>query len=128
MALLHNDPELRPLRTILRKNLTPAEAALWNRLKGSKLEGRKFRRQFGVGKYVVTFYCPAERLGVELDRAGDSIGAALQDDHKRRRFLDALEIKVIRFDDKLVFETPELVIEQIKANFAWRQCSRLDGV
>lgn len=66
----HNLPRIKAFRRKLRSNLTPAEAALWNILKNSKVEGRKFRRQHSVGKYVLDFYCPAERPAVELDGQG----------------------------------------------------------
>ena len=121
MAILKNDPEFRAFRTSFSKNLTPAEARLWNRLKGSKLDGRKFRRQYGVGKYVVAFYCPAERLGVELDGRDNFSESVAQEDNKRRRFIEALEIRVIRFEGNLIFENPEFVVEEIKANFGWRR-------
>ena len=63
----HTRPYLQTFRTKLRSNLTPAEATLWRMLKGSKLQGRKFRRQHSVANYILDFYCPAERLAVELD-------------------------------------------------------------
>lgn len=47
--------------------MTSAEIALWLRLKGRQLGGVKFRRQFGVGSFVLDFYAPALRLGIELD-------------------------------------------------------------
>jgi very-short-patch-repair endonuclease len=58
----HNQEELKNRRKGLRKKLTPAEATLWLLLKDKKLEGRKFRRQHSVGKYIVDFYCPSEKL------------------------------------------------------------------
>jgi very-short-patch-repair endonuclease len=48
-------------------DLTTAEAVLWKNLQGSRLDGKKFRRQHSVGKYVLDFYCPECRLAVELD-------------------------------------------------------------
>jgi very-short-patch-repair endonuclease len=45
----------------LRNNSTSAEAALWNLLKNKQLEGRKFRRQQSIGKYIVDFYCSQEK-------------------------------------------------------------------
>ena len=36
-------------------------------LKGKKLEGRKFRRQYSISKYIIDFYCVSEKLAVELD-------------------------------------------------------------
>jgi len=56
-----------PFRKKLRNNATRAEIVLWSIIKNKQLDGRRFRRQFGVGKYVLDFYCPSERLAIELD-------------------------------------------------------------
>src|SRR5688572_7570971 len=81
-------PYLQTFRTELRKHLTPAEAALWNYLKRSQLDGRKFRRQHSVGDYILDFYCPAERLAVELDgQVHRRYGAAFYD-RERSLFLE----------------------------------------
>jgi len=63
---LNNLPELAGFRRKLRNALTPAEARLWTLLKRAAL-GRKFRRQHSVGRYILDFYCPSEKLAVELD-------------------------------------------------------------
>lgn len=47
-----------------------AEVILWSRLKGKRLDGYKFRRQFSVAQFVVDFYCPRLKLAIEVD--GDS--------------------------------------------------------
>jgi len=39
-----------------RKEPTPSEAILWNALGKQQVEGRKFRRQQPVGRYVVDFF------------------------------------------------------------------------
>jgi len=64
---IHNRKSMKEIRRHLRHSLTPAEAALWKGLKGSKLEGKKFRRQHSIGNYVVDFYCPECKLAIELD-------------------------------------------------------------
>src|SRR5262249_31179222 len=68
--LIHNIAANKPRGRQLRENLTPAEALLWTNLKNSQLDGKKFRRQHGVGPYFVDFYCPECRLAVELDGDG----------------------------------------------------------
>jgi very-short-patch-repair endonuclease len=60
-------PKYKPVRRALRTDGTPAEAALWTLLKRRQLQGRRFRRQHSVRPYVLDFYCPEERLAVELD-------------------------------------------------------------
>ena len=51
----------------LRKAQTPAEQALWGRLRNRGLLGLKFRRQHPIGPYIADFYCAQHRLVVELD-------------------------------------------------------------
>ena len=84
---IHSLPELRTSRTELRTRLTPAEAAFWNLVKNSKLDGRKFRRQHSVGKYILDFYCPSERLGIELDGHIHFNKKAERYDYERKLFL-----------------------------------------
>jgi very-short-patch-repair endonuclease len=114
---LNNKPEIKDFRKKLRNNLTPAEAFLWTHLKAKQLAGRKFRRQFSVGKYVLDFYCPSEKLCIELDGAGHFTDAGFEYDEVRTAFLNRQGIKVVRFENKVVFEATENVLETIKRNF-----------
>ena len=36
-------------------------------MKNSQFERRKFRRQSSIKKFIVDFYCPEEKLIIELD-------------------------------------------------------------
>jgi very-short-patch-repair endonuclease len=101
--------------------MTPAEASFWNLVKNSQLDGRKFRRQHSVGHYVLDFYCPSESLGVELDGEVHYNEPADEYDYERRLFLLHFDIKVIRFENKFVFENPDYVIHWIKDSFGWRK-------
>jgi very-short-patch-repair endonuclease len=115
-----NQPELKTFRTRLRKNLTPAEAKFWKAVQGSKLDGRKFRRQQSVGKYVLDFYCPEEKLAVELDGEIHYNELSIIRDRERTAFIQYFGIKVIRFENKMVFENLEWVMNRIRSNFGWR--------
>ena len=44
-----------------------AEQRLWLRLRNRQLMGYRFRRQYGVGPYVLDFYCPKLKLAIEVD-------------------------------------------------------------
>ncbi|MEW6418931.1 MAG: DUF559 domain-containing protein [Nitrospirota bacterium] len=55
----------------LRKNQTDAEKKLWALLRNRQVSGVKFRRQFSVGRYILDFYCPEYRVGIEADMAGN---------------------------------------------------------
>ena len=83
---LHNRPALTSRRRELRAQLTPAEARLWLHLQRGQLAERKFRRQHSIGKYIVDFYCPREKLIVELDGAAHDHDAAWLHDEQRTQY------------------------------------------
>ena len=104
---IHSLPHLSEFRKEHRNNLTPAEAAFWKIVKGSKFEGRKFVRQHSVGNYILDFYCPSEKLAVELDGARHFSGQGAAEDRERTAFLDSKGIRVVRFENRDVFEETE---------------------
>ncbi|MCX6258444.1 MAG: DUF559 domain-containing protein [Bacteroidia bacterium] len=89
---IHNLPDLKEMRRWLRKRLTPAELLLWNHLKNKKLECRKFRRQHCVGKYVLDFYCPTEKLAIELDGSPHFTEEGKEHDKKEQNILIILAL------------------------------------
>lgn len=114
---LHNQPGMKQRRRDLRNGGTPAEAALWTMLHKSQLDGRKFRRQHSVGRYVLDFYCPAEKLAVELDGATHDDPLRHSYDGEREGFLKQQGIRVVRFENEHVFTQPEVVLAAIAAHF-----------
>ena len=114
---IHNKKELEIFRKELRRGLTPAEAYLWEELKNGKLLGRKFRRQHSIKNYIVDFYCPTERLIIELDGNVHLNPTAEEKDRRREKILEEIGFKVLRFENKMVFENLESVLREIKDNF-----------
>lgn len=117
----HSLPKLKTFRTELRSRLTPAEAKLWTLLKNSALDGRKFRRQHSVGNYILDFYCPKEKLAIELDGDGHFHPPAIVYDRERTIFIERFGINVIRFENRIVFEDDWWVLERIRQEFGWRE-------
>jgi len=113
--LIQNLESSNDRRRELRHNLTSAEAVLWLNLKGSKLDGKKFRRQHSIGPYIADFYCPECRVIVELDGAGHKTELGVERDSKRTEFLKRFGARVIRFENRVVFENMEGVLETIRA-------------
>jgi very-short-patch-repair endonuclease len=114
---IHNKKYLEPYRKELRKNLTSAEAYLWKQLQQRKLDGKKFRRQHSIENYIPDFYCPEERLIIELDGQVHFKPTAQENDEKRTKRLEELGFKVIRFENKMVFDNLQSVLQEIKDNF-----------
>jgi methylmalonyl-CoA mutase cobalamin-binding domain/chain len=117
---IRNLPELKSFRKQLRSEMTPAEVRLWQNLKSKNLGGRKFRRQHSVGPYILDFYCPSESLAIELDGEVHNTITAAHNDHERTLFLEHFGIKVLRFENRLVFELLEPVLDSIKEEFGWK--------
>lgn len=113
--MIHNRITLKPLRKKLRSTLTPAEAKLWTVLQQKKLDGRKFRRQHSIGNFIVDFYCAEEKLVIELD--GQVHNFTAPRDEVKEKFLGEMNIKVIRFENKHVFENLEGVLTMIRKAF-----------
>jgi very-short-patch-repair endonuclease len=116
---INNLTHLKSFRKNLRNNLTPAEARFWKAIQNKNLEGRKFRRQHSVGNYILDFYCPAEKLAVELDGEVHFNDNSRNYDRERRLYLQSCGIRVLRFENRLVFEDLEWVLGVIKINFGW---------
>ena len=116
---IFNKLEFKTFRRELRNNLTPAEAKLWTLLQGKQLDGRKFRRQHSVDKYVLDFYCPEEKLALELDGEGHFTATGIEYDLERDAFISQFGIKVLRFENRWVWDNPEGLLEEIKSNFGW---------
>lgn len=117
-TILHNRPELTDRRKSLRNSSTSAEAVLWRSIKNCQLDGRRFRRQFSVGNFILDFYCPEEKLAIELDGADHFTAAGAYRDGKREEFLKKKGISVIRIENKHVFKIHDQVLEYIKDNFS----------
>ncbi|MEQ1605385.1 MAG: DUF559 domain-containing protein [Pyrinomonadaceae bacterium] len=114
---IHSLPQVAKFRTKLRKNLTPAEAAFWSLVKNSQLDGRKFRRQHSIGNYIFDFYCPSEKIAVELDGEGHFVDHPRLNDRSKREFAESHGIRVIRFENKRVFEDTQCVLDVIRSHF-----------
>ena len=109
-----NLKDQKTLRQSLRNNSTAPDAILWRALKGKQVDGLKFRRQFGLGPYVLDFYCPKIRLCIELDGEVHKSYEQSQYDEIRTRFMASNNIKVIRFENDVVYRNIEAIKETIK--------------
>lgn len=113
----HNRKELLERRKELRKNLTPAEAFLWKHLKAKQLGGRRFQKQHSINNYIVDFYCASEKLIIELDGQIHMNPTAEEKDEKRDLELNSMGYRVLRFENKMVFENLASVLQEIKEHF-----------
>lgn len=114
MPLLHNSVEYNDLRQTLRQTLSHAEIALWLQLKKHGCCGYKFRRQHGIGRYIVDFYCPQLKLAIEVDGSQHFETNARAYDHERDCWLAAVGIQVVRFTTYDVINHIDSVIDALR--------------
>ena len=94
--------------------MTIAEAFLWRYLKNKQIEGRRFRRQFSIGNYILDFYCFELQLGIELDGQPHFTDEGLEKDKERTAELNKHGVEIIRFENQLVFTHTETVLQMIR--------------
>ena len=96
----------------LRKTMTVSERRLWNWLRNRSFSGFKFRRQVPVGPYVLDFYCPALKLGIEVDGRHHETSWLAEYDGQRAAYLHSKNIAVVRVPN-VVLATDSLTVEQV---------------
>ncbi|HEX8691190.1 MAG TPA: DUF559 domain-containing protein [Longimicrobium sp.] len=98
-----------------RKEPTRSEGLLWEALRRRSLAGRKFRRQQPIGPFVVDFFCPSERLIVEVD--GGVHESQRERDAARQECLETLGPRFLRVPAEQVERDLPAVVHTIRFCF-----------
>jgi very-short-patch-repair endonuclease len=112
MEKIFNRTYLKEKRISLRKEMTPAEATLWNIVKFKQLDV-KLRRQHGIGDYITDFYSSEIKLAIEIDGGIHDDIIHKSNDEKREIYLENLGINILRFNNQEVFDSIDRVKEEI---------------
>jgi very-short-patch-repair endonuclease len=97
----------------LRAQKTPAEIVLWEALKDRQLGGFRFRQQHPIDEYILDFYCPSARLGVELDGDYHFSDDQCKLDAVRTTRLNILGVKVLRLPNFIVLHDLKAALSPI---------------
>ncbi len=114
MTSYYNIEELKHLRRALRNQPIPSEILMWSVLRGRKFMGYKFRRQYGIGRYIIDFYCPALQLAVEIDGASHTWPGAAERDHIRQQWIEKQGITVVRFLSSDVMKNLDGAVQRLE--------------
>ena len=96
----------------LRHDGSDAENLLWQQLRGRRLDGYKFRRQFVIEPYIVDFVCLEARLIIEAD-GGQHLAQGAYDE-ERSLLLQSMDFTILRFWNNQILVEQNSVLEQIK--------------
>lgn len=96
----------------MRCEMTLAESHLWERIRGRRLGGLRFRAQHPVGQFILDFYCPDCKLVIEVD--GSSHDREAEQDAARTAQLASYGYWVLRFTNMEVMTQTADVLERIQ--------------
>jgi very-short-patch-repair endonuclease len=109
--------QLRGRAKHLRREMTTAERRFWAKLRGHRFNGRAFRRQVPLGRYIGDFVCFSRRVVIEVDGATHSTPAEAADDLKREDWLKRQGFR-IRYQNIDVMQIIEGVLSDIESALA----------
>jgi very-short-patch-repair endonuclease len=99
-----------------RNNQTLPERIVWYQLLNKSKLGFKFIRQYKIENYIIDFYCPVLKLGIELD-GNTHQGIKADNDVIRDRNIKSYNIKLLRITNNNVLynldEVRQFVILEI---------------
>lgn len=110
---------LKNRRRKLRQDSTLAETILWNEIRNKKL-GARFIRQYSVAGYVIDFYCPRQKIGIELEGGiHNKRDVKIYDDY-RKRYIQQFGIKLLFFTNDEITNDLNNVLKSISLSFLKR--------
>lgn len=98
-----------------RNNPTRTENILWNAIKRDQIFGYRFRRQYVVAGFIIDFYCPKLRLGIEVDGEIHNLDDNRIRDLERENIINQYNINIIRFTNKEIKDNILTVLNNLKA-------------
>lgn len=97
IELLPKNKELLARSRSLRKGYVLSEVIFWKQVRNKEFHRIDFDRQRIIGNYIVDFYIKS--LGVVIEIDGSSHDDKEEEDEKRQKFLESLDLKVYRISD-----------------------------
>ena len=111
--ILFNRPKTLEKRRSLRSIVPEPEQHLWYFIRNKNIQGKKFRRQYSVGPYILDFYCSELKLALEIDGDSHFTENAQIYDQERTEFLNECGITVLRYTNGEVMQNINGVLQSI---------------
>ena len=108
---MQKNPNLINNARSLRKNMTEAEKKLWYTF--LRRYPVRFQKQYVIEGYILDFYCPPIKLGIELDGGQHYEEEMMLKDNERTRKLEQTGVSVLRYTNVDVLQHFEAVCERI---------------
>ena len=96
----------------LRREMSLPEVLLWRILR-QRPGGIRFRRQHPAGDYVLDFYAPRQKIGIEIDGSAHDMGDRPARDERRDAWLTNHGFRLLRVSAREVLADPAAVADAI---------------
>ena len=93
---------------------TIAENKLWKLIKEKQILDYKFRRQYVIAGYILDFYCPALKQGIEVDGSIHDIKENKDYDITREDIIKQHNINIIRITNAEIENNILTVLKRLK--------------
>ena len=114
--MLKYNKNLKQISRTLRKNMTKEEIILWSRIRRRQIKKVQFYRKKPIGNFIADFYCPKEKLIIEIDGSQHYEKEGIEKDKIRDEYFKSLGLKVLRFTNLDVLRNLNGVLERIYEN------------
>ncbi|HET6769923.1 MAG TPA: endonuclease domain-containing protein, partial [Chitinophagaceae bacterium] len=102
MYWLPYNTNLKEFSRRLRKNSTPGEILLWQKLRAGSMMDYTFNRQKPLDRYIVDFYCMPLSLVIEIDGSYHFEAEQKVKDSERQKLLEKMGLYFLRFSEHQV--------------------------
>ncbi len=108
---LNYKPVLNTVSKPMAANMTKAEKIVWFQILSSKKTGYKFLKQKIIQNFIVDFYCSELLPVIEIDDISHE--SKISQDIARDKFLEKMNVKVLRVRNEEVYRSVEEVSQKI---------------
>ena len=98
----------------LRQSSGVAATRVWERLRGGRVDGHKFRCEHAIGPFYADFACDQLRLVIEIDGGVHELDEVKERDRSRQAAPEALGWTVLRFTNDEALLEPERLVEAVR--------------
>lgn len=109
-----SSPEIISRAKELRKNMTPTETILRQRLNESDFKDYKRRRQHPIAQYIIDFCCVSKNIIIEIDWWYHEDPEQRELDYSRDKYLQSRWFQVLRFTNDAIINNLQDVVTSIK--------------
>lgn len=115
MTTIRYNKNLKLLARQMRNNSTPAEIALWMKLRRNQFMDYDFHRQKPIGNFIADLYCYPLRLVIEIDGSGHFTDEdTMRRDALKNEYIKSIGFKVLRFTNSEVLKHMDNVLRTLE--------------